>query len=162
MLSKKMQNALNKQVNAEYFSSYMYLSMAAHLQAENLSGMATWMKKQSQEELMHALKIFDYIDSRGGKVALTAIDAPPTEWKSPLHVFQETLAHEKKVTGMIHDLVELSRAEKDHATESFLIWFVNEQVEEEDTAQQILARLEMVKDAPSGLFLMDRELGMRA
>ncbi|MBE7558315.1 ferritin [bacterium] len=162
MLSKKMQDALNQQVNAEYFSSYLYLSMAAYFQAENLNGMATWMKKQSQEELMHALKIFDYIDSRGGKVTLTAIDAPETAWKSPLAVFEATCKHEAHVTSLIHNLVNLAKAEKDHATESFLIWFVNEQVEEEDTAQQIVAKLKLVKDAPSGIFLMDRELGMRA
>ncbi len=162
MLSKKVLDALNKQVNAEYYSSYLYLSMAAHFQSENLNGMAAWMRKQSGEELNHALKIFDYIDSRAGQVTLTAIDAPPTKWKSPVSIFEETCKHEAHVTALIDDLVNLARSEKDHATESFLIWFVNEQVEEEDIAQQILAKLSMVEKAPSGIFLMDRELGMRA
>ena len=162
MLSKKVLDALNKQVNAEYYSSYLYLSMAAHFQSENLNGMAAWMRKQSGEELNHPLKIFDYIDSRAGQVTLTAIDAPPTKWKSPVSIFEETCKHEAHVTALIDDLVNLARSEKDHATESFLIWFVNEQVEEEDIAQQILAKLSMVEKAPSGIFLMDRELGMRA
>jgi len=161
VISKKMQDALNKQVNAEYYSSYLYLSMAAHFQAKNLNGLAHWMKKQSQEELMHALKIFSFIDHCGGTVTLYAIDGPKTKWSSPVEVFKDTLAHEKKVTKMIHDLVDLAQKEKDRATEAFLIWFVNEQVEEENTVEDILLKMEMLQDAPSGLFLMDRELGQR-
>ena len=161
MISKKMQDALNAQVNAEYASSYLYLSMAAYLQASNLDGMARWMMMQSQEELQHALKFFSFIDHRGGVVTLSAIDAPKTSGSSPVDVFKDTLAHEKKVTKMIHDLVDLAKKDQDHASEAFLIWFVNEQVEEENTAEGILNKLEMLQDAPSGLFLMDRELGSR-
>ena len=162
MLSKKVQEALNAQLNAEYASSYLYLSMAAYAEVENLKGTAHWFRLQSQEELGHAIKIFDFIVDRGGRVLLTAIDGPGTDWKSPLAVFEATLEHERHVTDRINKLVDLAIAENDHATHSFLQWFVNEQVEEEASVDEIIAQLKLVESAPGGLFLLDRELGQRS
>ena len=161
MLSKKMQDALNKQINAELYSSYLYLSMAAHFDAENLKGSAGWMKGQAQEEHAHAMRIYDYVNDRMGRVTLAAIDAPPTAWDSPLAVFQQTCEHEAKVTAMIHDLVNLAAAEKDHATEAMLQWFVTEQVEEEAAANEIREKLETIEGSPQGLFMLDQVLAQR-
>ena len=110
MLSEKMEKALNSQINAELYSAYMYLAMAAYFEQNNLSGFANWMRVQFQEEQMHAMKLFDYVFERGGKVTLTAIEAPPSQWKSPQDVFEATLEHEQKVTGLIDDLVRLARS----------------------------------------------------
>lgn len=161
MLSEKMQEALNAQLNAEYYSSYLYLAMAAYFDANNLSGAAHWMKLQAQEELGHALKFYEYINDRRGRVTLRAIQAPPGEWASPLAAFEEAFAHEQKVTGLIHDLVKQATAEKDAATGIFLQWFVTEQVEEEKSVADIVARLELVGALPQGLLLVDRELAQR-
>jgi len=133
MISKKIEKALNKQINAELYSAYLYLSMVAYFESVNLPGFANWMKVQTQEELMHAMKIYDFVNERGGRVVLKAIEAPPTEWDSPLDAFEATYKHEQKVTGLINNLVNLAIEEKDHATSSFLQWFVNEQVEEESS-----------------------------
>lgn len=161
MFNRKMQDAFNQQINAELFSSYLYLSMAAHFESQNLKGMAHWMRQQAQEEHMHAMKFFDFINERGGRVVLTQIEAPKTEWKSPLEVFEETCEHESKVTGLIHDLVDLSLAEKDHAAHTFLQWFVNEQVEEEAAAQEIRDKMKLIGDNTVALFMVDQELGQR-
>jgi len=161
MLSQKLLDALNNQLNAEYYSSYLYLAMAAHCEAVNLPGFATWLRLQSQEELFHAMKFFDYIVSRGGRVKLAGIEEPPVEWQSPQAVFEATLAHEQHVTSLINDLVELAAAEKDHATVAFLQWFVNEQVEEEATADGILQKIRMAGDSPAGLMFLDNQLGQR-
>ena len=161
MLGKKMQEALNGQVNAELYSAYLYLSMAAYFELTNLAGLANWMRVQTQEEQFHAIKLFNYILERGGKVTLDVIEAPPTEWDCPLSVFKSGFAHEQKVTSLINDLVYLAREEKDNASEIFLQWFVNEQVEEEDNASTIVGQLELIKDSPQGLFLLDKELGQR-
>lgn len=161
MLSKKMEQALNDQINAEYFSSYLYLSMSAYFEAENLPGFAHWMSKQALEERVHALKIFGYINERGGRVILKGIKAPETQWKSALDVFQASYKHEQLVTSLINKLVDQAIKEKDHATDAFLQWFVNEQVEEEASASAIVEKLKMVKNAPGGLFMLDRELGAR-
>jgi ferritin len=161
MLSPKMETALNNQINAEYYSSYLYLSMAAYFDSVNLPGFANWMRIQQQEELLHALKFFDFVSERNARVKLTAIEGPETEWDSPLAVFEATLAHEQHVTGLINKLVDLALAESDHATNNFLQWFVAEQVEEEATADGILQQLRLMKDAPGGLFMMDRELAQR-
>jgi ferritin len=161
MLSSKMEKALNGQINAELYSSYLYLSMAACFEAANFAGMAQWMRAQAEEEKMHAMKFFDFIVDRGGRVTLTAIDAPETEWDSPLAAFEAAYAHEQKVTGLINDLVKLARSENDAATDTFLQWFVTEQVEEEKNADGIVQKLKMVKDAPHGLLMMDSELGQR-
>ena len=161
MLSKKIQDALNSQVNAEYYSSYLYLSMAAHCQAVNLGGFAAWLRLQAQEEMMHAMKIFDFVLERGGRADLAAIEGPPTEWDSPLTIFEDTVKHEQYITGRINSLVDLAIAESDHATNAFLQWFVNEQVEEEAAAEEVLYKLKLMADAPGGLFMLDQQLGQR-
>jgi len=161
MISKKMEKALNGQVNAELYSSYLYLSMESWFKTKNLNGFANWMRVQAQEEMSHAMKIYDFIDERGGRIVLKAIDGPPTEWGSPLAVFEDVYEHEQKVTGLINDLVDLSIKEKDHATNGFLQWFVSEQVEEEASADAAVQQLRMVESAPGGMFMLDRELGQR-
>ena len=161
MISKKMEEALNSQVNAELYSAYLYLSMESYFKSLNLNGFANWMRVQTQEEVMHAMKIYDFINERGGRVTLKTIDGPPTEWNSPLAVFEAVYTHEQKVTGLINELVDLAIKEKDHATNSFLQWFVSEQVEEESSADEIVQQLKMMEDAPGGMFMLDRELGQR-
>ena len=161
MISKKMQEALNGQVNAEMYSAYLYLSMESYFKSLNLNGFATWMRVQTQEEMVHAMKIYDFINERGGRVILKPIEGPPTKWDSPLAVFEAVYVHEQKVTGLINALVDLAIEEKDHATNSFLQWFVNEQVEEESTADEIVQQLKMMENAPGGMFMLDRELGQR-
>ncbi len=161
MISKKMEDALNEQVNAELYSSYLYLSMESYFKAQNLNGFANWMKIQTQEEVMHTMKIYDFINERGGRVLLKAIEGPPTDWASALAVFKAVYEHEQKVTGLINDLVDLAIKEKDHATNSFLQWFVNEQVEEEASADEKVQQLKMMENAPGGMFMLDRELGQR-
>ena len=161
MLSSKMQDALNGQLNAELYSSYLYLSMAAYFLDLNLGGFANWMQVQAQEEDMHAMKFYNFLNERGGRILLKAIDGPPTEWDSPLAAFEAVLEHEQKVTGLINDLVELALAEHDHATNIFLQWFVTEQVEEEDSANDVIQQIKMIGEAKGGLFMLDRELGQR-
>jgi ferritin len=162
MLSEKMQTALNGQLNAELYSSYLYLSMNAYFKSVNLDGFANWMYYQAQEELGHSLKFYDFIIQRGGKVQLQQIEAPPTEWGSPLAVFEATLEHEQKVTGLINDLVDVAHEERDHATNIFLQWFVSEQVEEEESVGGVLEQLKLMGDAKGGLFMIDRELAKRS
>jgi ferritin len=161
MISKKVEKALNAQVNAELYSAYLYLSMESYFQSLNLNGFANWMRVQTQEEVSHAMKIYDFVNERGGRSLLKGIDGPPTEWESPLAAFEAAYAHEQKVTGLINDLVDLAIKEKDHATNNFLQWFVNEQVEEEASADAIVQQLKMMKKAPGGMFMLDRELGRR-
>ncbi|NWG00289.1 MAG: ferritin [Thermoanaerobaculaceae bacterium] len=161
MLNEKIQKALNEQVREEMASFYLYLSMSAYLEAQNLRGMASWMAKQAQEELGHAMKFFRYIHERGGRVTLEAIPKPENEWASPQAVFEATLAHERHITACIYKLVELATAERDHGTASFLQWFVTEQVEEEGAAEGILARFHMGAGQPAALLFLDRELGAR-
>lgn len=162
MLNKKIEDALNAQINAEFWSGYMYLAMSAHFAADGKSGFANWFKVQYQEELEHALKLFNYINSRSGVVKLKPIDKVPQSWESPLAAFEAALAHEKKVTNMIDDLVTLAQKEKDYATASFLQWFVDEQVEEEETAQEYVDSLRLIKDNGFGIFTLDKELKSRA
>jgi ferritin len=161
MLSDQMLAALNAQINAEYYSSYLYLSMAGHCRAINLEGFANWLRIQADEEMIHAMKIYDFVLQRNGRVALTAIEGPPTTWESPLAVFEATLIHEQYVTSRINKLVDLAISESDHATNTFLQWFVNEQVEEEANADAVLRKLQLMADAPGGLFLLDQELAKR-
>jgi ferritin len=161
MLNKTMQDAMNNQIQAELYSSYIYLSMAAYFESSNLLGAANWMRLQSQEELAHALKFFDHINERGGRVELMAIDAPPIQFESPLAVFKMAYEHEQKVTGMIHDLYKLAVAQNDYPALSMLQWFVDEQVEEEQSALAVVEKLEMIGDNKMGLFMIDRELGQR-
>ena len=161
MLSEKMDKALNEQLNAEMYSAYLYLSMSAHCEGINLKGFANWMMVQAQEEMEHAMKFYNFILERGGAVTLKSIDGPPTSWTSPLALFEAVLEHEQKVTGLINDLVDLAIAEKDHASNIFLQWFVTEQVEEEDNASEAINQIKMVEHDKSGLFMLDRELGQR-
>ena len=160
-LSKTMEKALNEQINKELYSAYLYLSMAAYCEEINLPGFAHWMKKQAEEEVKHAMKIFEYVTYRRGRVVLENIEKPPTEWNSILEVFEETLKHEEKVTESIYNLIELAQKEKDHATVSMLKWFVDEQVEEEASADEILQRLKLIDKNKSLLYALDRELAKR-
>lgn len=161
MASKKIIDALNNHLNEELYSSYLYLSMAAYCEGKNLNGFAHWFKLQSQEEYGHGMRFYGFINQLGGKVALKAIKAPKTTWKSLNEIFKETLKHEQDITGLINKLVGLAMQEKDYATNNFLQWFVNEQVEEEATVEGILDKLDLIGDAKSGLFMLDRELGSR-
>jgi len=161
MLDKRMEAALNKQVNAELYSAYLYLSMAAQFEEMGLKGFSNWMRSQTMEEEVHAIKLYNYICERGGRVKLDPIEGPKTEWKSPLEAFEDAYAHEQKVSGLIGGLVDLSIELKDHMTSQFLQWFVAEQVEEEASAKEIADKLELMKDAPGGLFMIDKELAAR-
>ncbi len=161
MLTDKMQKAINGQVNAELYSSYLYLSMASYFGSINLSGFENWMKVQAMEEMYHVMKFYNFIEERGGRPKMDAIDTPPSDWDSPVAVFEAVYAHEQKVSGLINDLVDLAIEEKDHASNNFLQWFVAEQVEEEDSVNGALQNLKLVEDK-GGLFILDRELGARA
>lgn len=161
MLSESMNKALNDQINAELYSAYLYMSMNAHFKSINLDGFAAWMHAQALEETQHAQKFYDFVNQRGGRVVLGAIDAPPRDWDSPLAVFEDTLAHEQKVTRLINNLMEVALQEKDHATQIFLQWFVTEQVEEEENVSGVLEQLRLMGEAQGGLFMLDRELGRR-
>ena len=161
MLNKKIEKAFNKQINAETYSAYMYWSMSASLENMNLPGFAAWMRAQAQEEMTHAMKFYHHIIERGGTVTLTAIDGPPTEWKDVKAVMEATLKHEQLVTSLINDLVDLAIAEKDHAANMFLQWFVTEQVEEEASAMDILGKLDIVGQTAGGLYMLDKEMGQR-
>lgn len=161
MIGKKVQEALNKQVNAELGSAYIYLAMSAAFEEDALPGFAKWMRIQAGEELKHAMKIFDYLHERDGAVALEAVAKPAGGWKTPRAAFEAALAHERKISGMIHDLHALARKEDDPATENLMRWFVDEQVEEEKSAADIVRKLERIGDDPRGLYLLDRELGAR-
>lgn len=162
MLSKKLEAALNAQINAEFWSAYLYLSMSAYFAAEGKPGFANWFEIQFKEEQDHAMKFFKYVVERGGKVELKPIEEVTLSWESPLAAFKDTLKHEQIVTGLINDLVSLAKDEKDYATESFLKWFVDEQVEEESTAQGFIDALEMIKDNGFGIYTLDKELAGRA
>ena len=162
MLSERMEQALNEQINAELYSAYLYLSMAAYFESINLSGFGNWMRVQAQEELTHAMKFYDFMYERGGRVVLTAVDAPPSEWDSSLAAFEGAYAHECKVSAMINNLVNIAIEEKDHATNNFLQWFVSEQVEEEASADAVVQKLKLIGDHGNGIFMLDRELGQRA
>ncbi len=161
MLSKKMLDALNNQVNAEFYAAFIYLSMATHFEDQNLPGFAHWMGEQYKEEVEHAMKIYGYINDRGGRVIIKAIDQPPVDFSSPLDVFQKALEHEVKVTGMINNLMDIAEEKKDRATRVFLHWFIEEQVEEEKNASEIIETLKMIGDKGHALIMLDRQLAQR-
>ncbi|MFN2389626.1 MAG: ferritin [Actinomycetota bacterium] len=161
MPSKDLQDAMNTHLNQELYSAYLYLAMAANFEAANLPGFAGWMRAQAKEEYAHAMKFWDYIYDRGGRVTLLAIAEPPAKYKAPLDAFQKAFDHEKEVTRAIHELYGRAVAEKDYASEVFLQWFVSEQVEEEKSAGQIVDTLKMVGDSMASLLMFDRELGAR-
>lgn len=161
MLDSRMAGALNEQCNAELYSSYLYLSMGAYFESQKLKGFANWMRVQAQEELMHAMKFYDFINERGARALMKAIEGPPTEWESPLAVFEHVYEHEQKVTSLIAQLVALATELSDHPTNDFLRWFVAEQVEEEESANDVLQKVKLAADAPMGLMTVDRELAQR-
>ena len=161
MLSKKMEKAINQQINAELYSSYLYLAMATYFESNSLVGFSNWMRQQAQEELFHAMKMFDFVCERGGRVILQAIEQPPSKWTSPLNAFETVLSHEQKVTGLINNLVNLALDERDHATNIFLKWFVSEQVEEEATAGTLVDKLKLIGKDANGMFMLDTELAQR-
>jgi ferritin len=161
MLSKLLEKELNEQINYEFWSAQLYLSMSAHFADQGLPGFAHWMYVQYQEEVTHAIKFFNYVIERGGKVLLTSIATVPTSWESPLKVVEETLEHEQKVSGRINHLADTAVAEKDHATQSMLRWFIDEQVEEEANVKAIVDTLKLVKDNGYGVYTLDKELASR-
>ncbi len=162
MLHDKMAKALNDQMNWELYSSYIYLAMASHFEQINLKGCAHWMRVQTMEEVTHFKRFYDFVTARGARVVLSEIKAPPSEWKSPLDAFEDALKHEQEVTRRIHRMADLSLELKDHATSSLLKWFIDEQVEEEASADEVIQNLKLNQDAPSGIYLIDKELGARA
>ena len=161
MISEKITDAFNSQLNAELYSAYLYLSMSASLASQNLPGFAAWMRVQTKEELEHSMKFYDHIIVRGGKVQLTAIAPPPADWDGPLAVFEHTCKHEKKVTGLINDLVSLAKSEADTESVQFLQWFVDEQIEEEENVGGVLENVKKAGDSPSELQALDHELAKR-
>jgi ferritin len=161
MLKAPIEEALNEQLNAELYSEYLYLSMAAYYEEEGLVGFASWMRIQAEEEHGHAMRIYDFVIDRDGRVILDSIDAPPSEWSGPADAFEAAYEHEVEISGMIDDLVVLAREENDNATENMLQWFVAEQVEEEATARDILDKLNLVGEDGPGLLMVDQELGQR-
>ena len=161
MISQKVQDAINAQINAEFWSAYLYLSMAQYFHANGRSGLAKWFEVQFQEEQAHAQILINYLNSRDGRVLLKAIDSVPTEWTSELDAFEAVLEHEKKVTALINDLYYIAESERDYATRGRLDWFVSEQVEEEETAREIIDRLRLIGDNGLAMYTLDTELGAR-
>jgi ferritin len=161
MISEKMTQALNEQVNKEMYSAFLYMSMSAHCNQTGLKGFANWFMVQYHEEMLHAMKIYEYIQRQGAEVQLAAIQAPPTTFESPMDMLTKTLAHEQFITRSINELMELAIAEKDHASQIFLEWYVTEQVEEEENDNDIIAQLKLIQDNPQGLMMLDRELAGR-
>lgn len=161
MIKKEVLDAMNEQINAESYSAFMYLSMAAYFENTGLTGFANWMKVQYQEESAHAIKFFNYVTERSGKVSLKTIDQVPVDFGGIVDVFEKTLVHEIHVTELINNLMNVAVAANDHASQSFLKWFVDEQVEEEANVEKILATLKLINGQGNGIFMMDRELGQR-
>jgi ferritin len=164
MIGKKMESALNEQVNREFYSAYLYMSMSAFSERIGLKGFANWFMVQYHEEMLHAMKLYEYISRQGGKVKLMSLQEPPSDFESPLDLFEKTLAHERFITKSINDLVDLAVAERDHASQIFLQWYVTEQIEEEENDNDIIAKLKLVgtgTENNNGLFLLDKELGAR-
>lgn len=160
-MKPKVETALNEQIHAEFYSFYLYLSVAAYFKTQHLDGFAHWMRAQAQEEYAHAMKLYDYLIDRGGDVKLLSIDSPPAEWDSPSEAFNAALKHEIHISDRIDDLVNLATAENDHATTVVLHWFVNEQIEEVATADTLYHQVKMLEDSPHGLLMLDRELAQR-
>lgn len=161
MISVKMQKAINDQINFEFYSAYLYLSMSAYFNAKSLTGFGNWMRVQAQEEGIHAIKLYDFLIERDGKVVLQTVKQPPCDWKGPLDVFQQSYTHEQKVTSNFNDITDLAMKERDHTTTTYVQWFINEQIEEEANAKKILDQLKLIKSDVNALLLLDRELGTR-
>ena len=161
MINSKIATALNDQLNLEYYSAYSYLAMSAYFLTQNLNGFAHWMRVQAQEELGHGMKIYDFLDDREAEIRFQALDAPKQNWDSPLDVFEDSLAHEQKVSQSIYNIADLALSERDHATHTFLQWFIAEQVEEEAAVKELIDTLKLVGTEGNGLFLLDRDLAQR-
>ncbi len=161
MLNKKIEEAINNQINAEIYSSYMYYSMAAYFESMSLKGFSHWMRVQALEELTHVQKFSTFINDRGGRVLMAPVEGPPTKWESPMAAFVAVYEHEVKVTGLINGLMDLALQESDHATVNFMQWFVGEQVEEEASADEVVQKLKLVDKTEGGLFLLDQEMDKR-
>lgn len=161
MIKDEIEEAINEQVNAELYSSYLYLSMATYFGDEGLDGFEKWMHGQFIEEINHAMRLYDFLESRGGRVKLKKIEKPERNWNSPLDAFEDAYDHEQHVTDRINELADLAEEENDRATLQMLQWFIEEQVEEEETAEEIVEKLEMIGDDSSGLIMFDKELGNR-
>jgi ferritin len=161
MLNEKMLKAINEQIKNEFYSSYLYLSMAAHFEANNLSGFAQWMRMQSKEEMAHGMKFFDYVLERGGHIELQAIDQPPAKFESALAIFEMVLEHERSVTESIYKLYELALKESDYPTQIELQWFITEQVEEESNAERIIAELKRIEAHETAVLMLDHQLRKR-
>jgi ferritin len=161
MISEKMIKALSDQINAELYSAYLYYAMEAYFLYENLEGFANWMGVQAREEMTHAEKFYEFINERRGRVGLETIQKPPADWPSPLAVFEAAYKHEQLVTDRINKLVDLAQSEKDHATASFLKWFIDEQVEEEASADKIVQTLKLAKESTGALLMIDHQLAKR-
>ena len=160
-MNKKIEQEINKQINAEFYSAYLYLSMSAYLSSINLNGFASWMKVQYQEEMDHATKFYNYVIERGGTITLEAIEKPKSSWNGIIEVIEETFAHEQLVTSLINNLMQVAHEENDYASVSFLQWFVDEQVEEEASVDEVLQQLKLIDGKGSGLFMLDREAKTR-
>lgn len=161
MIKERVRKVINEQINAEMYSAYLYLSMAAYFESKNLKGFANWTRVQYQEETFHALRFYDYLNTRAGNVELTTIAGPQTKWNSIIEVFEEIYEHEQKVTEMINNIAAVAVEEKDFAVQTFVMWFVNEQVEEEANASGIIEQLKLIGDNSSGIFMLDKELATR-
>lgn len=161
MINKKIESIMNDQIKHELYSAYMYLAMAAQFEAQNHPGFAHWMKKQAEEEMEHAMKFFEFINERGGKVTLQAIDQPPAEYGTPQEAFAAALAHEEKVTSLINAIYKAALEENDYASQTFLHWFINEQVEEEAAATEIVEALKLIGDKGHAVYQLDRQLAQR-
>ena len=161
-MDTQIQDAINKQIQAELHSAYVYLGMSAHFAEQNLDGFAHWMKLQAEEEMAHAMRLYDYMLERGGHIELLPVDAPEGGLGTPQEIFELALAHEKKITGMIHDLYALAREANDYATEQMLQWFVSEQVEEEDNAGRAVEQLKLAGENNSALLMLDQRFGSRS
>ncbi len=161
MLKQRIADVINAQINAEFYSAYLYLSMSAYFQSKGLPGFANWMRVQFEEEQFHALRFYDYVNERGGRVLLTTFETPKHDWNSIVEAFEDVLKHELHVTDLINNLVDVAIEEKDHASNSFFKWFVDEQVEEEANVEQILSQLRLIDGKGDGILLLDRELATR-
>lgn len=160
-LKEKIEKAINDQIKAELYSAYLYKSMASWFESQDFPGMANWMNVQAKEEVDHAMKLYDYVIERGGRVILQAIDAPQSSWNSPLDAFEAALKHEEYVSGRINDLMDMAIEEKDHPTAAMLGWFVEEQVEEENNASRNVSSVKMLQDSKRGMYMLDREFSGR-
>ena len=161
MISQKMEKEINSQITREMYSAYLYMSISANASRDGLKGIATWFMVQYHEEMVHAMKMYEYIIRQGGRVVLDVIQKPPSSWKSPLEMFENALEHEKTVTKNINNLLDLAVSEKDHASQTFFHWYVTEQIEEEDNATDITQKLRLIGDNAGALYLLDKELGAR-